>query len=90
MWFGMVGRMGSGMRQVTDSFGIGPQEWVILVANVGHQRSMQRSCVKVREPSERRFWVVRGVGLFPNYFGNLVIVSSHSPAFHRCSFEVCK
>jgi len=35
MWFGMVGRMGPGMRQGVE-FGMDRREWVILGVNVGH------------------------------------------------------
>jgi len=35
MPFGIIGRMGLGMRQVVG-FGIGPREGVLLGANLGH------------------------------------------------------
>ena len=35
--FGIIGRTGSGMRQVVGfGFGIGPREWVLFGANLGH------------------------------------------------------
>jgi len=64
MWFGIVGQMGPGMRQVFGLW-ISPREGVMLGTNVGH-------------PIVTSEEFAAEIGLFPNYFGESCYNSNKS------------